>query len=122
MSQTQIEFKILFRKPIYPLIVISKDKLMAAFNIKELSKCCIFANPEKEGGVIKSIDSTGEEFWYTPENYAISPGFAFKRWTKKQIIELYNSNSLNEDTKYSEKSLSSKRLERIVSDICDLLK
>ena len=123
MSQKQIEFKILFRKPIYPLIVISKDKLMAAFNIKELSKCCISAKPEKEGGVIKSIDSTGEEFWYSPEKYAISPGFAFKRWTKKQIIELYNnSNSVSEDTKYSEKSLSSKRLVRIISDICYLLK
>ena len=98
MPQEQKEFNILFRKPKYPLIVLSKDRLMAAFNIKELAICCFSAKPEKEGGVVKSIDSTGEEFWYSPENYAIAPGFAFKRWTKKQVIELYNnSNSVRKD-------------------------
>ena len=123
MPQEQMEFNILFRKPIYPLIVISKDRLMAAFNIKELAICCISARPQKKGEVVKSIDSTGEEFWYSPENYAIAPGFAFKRWTKKQIIDLYNSsNSVSEDTKYSAKPISNKRLTRIISDICDFLK
>ena len=123
MSQKQRNFNVLFRKPIYPLIVISVDKLMAAFNIKELAACCISARPAKDRGVIIAIDSTGEEFWYSPENYVIAPGFAFKKWTKKQLIELYNdSNSVNNDTKYSAKSLSSKRLTQIISDICNLLK
>ena len=87
----QKEFKIIFRKPLYPLIVISKYHLKPAFNIKELAMCCFSSTPEKDGGVVKAIDSSGEEFWYSPENYAISPGFAFKRWTKKKIIELYNN-------------------------------
>jgi hypothetical protein len=123
MPEEQRQFNILFRKPKYPMIVLSKDNLMTAFNIKELAICCITAKPEKEGGVVKSIDSTGEEFWYSPENSTIAPGFAFKRWTKKQIIELYNnSKSASNNAKYSFKSLSNKRLTHIISDICDLLK
>lgn len=47
MSQKQRDFNILFRKPGYPLIVISVDKLMAAFNIKELAACCISARSAK---------------------------------------------------------------------------
>lgn len=123
MPQEQNEFRILFRRPKYPLIVISVDELMAAFNIRELAVCCITSRPDKDGGVVKCIDSTGEEFWYSPESYAIAPGFAFKKWTKKQIIELYNSSDIVEsDNKYSDKSLSNKRLTQIIADICKLLK
>jgi hypothetical protein len=96
---------------------------MAAFNIKELAACCISARPAEDRDIIIAIGSTGEEFWYSPENYVIAPGFAFKKWTKKRLIELYNdSNSVNNDTKYSAKSLSSKRLTQLISDICNLLK
>ena len=124
MAQEKRDFNILFRRPKYPLIVISANNLLlAALNIKELAVCCLSATPVKEGGVVKAIDSTGEEFWYSPENCAISPGFAFKIWTKKQIIELYNNCDLvMDDTKYSEKSLSGKRLSHIIADICNLLR
>lgn len=122
MSQKNQIFNILFRKPEYPVIIISKDRIMAAFNIKELAQGCINAIPIKDGGVVRAIDSTGDEFWYSPENYVISPGLAFKKWTKKRIIELYNNSSESIDKKYSEKSLSSKRLTRIIIDICVLLK
>ena len=73
MSKDRIEFNIFFRKPIYPLVVISADKLMAAYNIKELAACCITALPVDESGIIKAIDSSGEEFWYSLKNCAIAP-------------------------------------------------
>ncbi len=124
MSREQKEFAILFRRPKYPLIVISADDIvMPAFNIKELAAYCLATIPSKEGGVIRAIDSTGEEFWYSPENCAIAPGFGFKKWTKKKIIELYNnSNSVTNDTIYSDRSLSNKRLTQIITDICNLLR
>ena len=124
MAKERQEFAILFRRPIYPLIVISHDGiLMSAFNIKELAVCCFAAIPSKEGSVIKAIDSTGEEFWYSPENCTIAPGFAFKKWTKKKIIDLYNNSSLvMEDALYPDKSLSNKRLNAIILDICNLLR
>lgn len=123
MPNDQIKFNILFRKPKYPLIVISADELRAAYSINELAICCITASPTEESGIIKAIDSTGEEFWYSPENYAISPGFAFRRWTKKKIIETFNNstNAKHLNKEYSIKSLSNKRLNKIIADICEIL-
>ncbi|MGD9210330.1 MAG: hypothetical protein PVI90_06115 [Desulfobacteraceae bacterium] len=97
---------------------------MAAFNIQGLAICCINALPTKIGSVVKAIDSTGEEFWYSPENYAISPEFAFKKWTKKKIIEMFNAGTNAKELKkqYSTKSISNKRLNRIIIDICEMLR
>lgn len=124
MAQDQVEFKVLFRNPVYPVIVISEDMLMVATNINELAESCISAKIRKGETVLKTIDSSAEEFWYSPENFAIAPGFAFKRWTKKQIIDLYNSsfNAKHSEKKYSLKSISNKKLARIIGDICELLK
>ncbi len=73
---------------------------------------------------VQVVDSTGAEFWYSPEHRALTQGFAFKKWTKKQIVETFN-NSENAKTlsqEYSTKSLSSKRLDKIVNDICEILR
>lgn len=119
----QIEFNIIMRKPKYPVIVLSADRLYSAFNIKQLAKNCISSTPIEGKSIIQVIDSTGEEFWYSPEQYVLSPGFAFKKWTKMQLIDMFNSssNAKSQAQEYSTKSLSSKRLEKIVSDICELL-
>jgi hypothetical protein len=123
MDQGQIEFNVLFRNPEYPVIVISEDKLTVATNIRELAESCIASKIPEGETVIKAIDSSAEEFWYSPDNFAIAPGFAFKKWTKKQIVELYNSSSdaKKSDKKYPLKSLSSKKLSRIIGDVCELL-
>lgn len=70
------------------------------------------------------VDSTGSEFWYTPEHYTLIPGFVLKKWTKKQIIETFNNseNAKMTSQEYSMKSLSSKRLDKIIHDICTILK
>lgn len=121
MSQEDKTFNIFLRKPKYPLIIISKNQLMSAFDIDELAYCCVRAELTDGETVIKAIDSTGEEFWYTPKYYVISPGFVRKRWSKKRIINLYNNTESNK-TKYSEKSLSAKKVNRIILDICNMLK
>lgn len=124
MGKDQVEFRILFRKPVYPVIVISEDRLVVASNLNNLAKSCLTAKIRKGEKIIKAIDSSAKEFWYSPDNFAFAPGFAFKRWTKKQIIELYNgsSNAKELDKKYPLKSLSNKRLSRVIADICNILK
>lgn len=120
----EIKFNVIFRSPTYPVFVVSKEKLCSAFNIEELAVCCISSSPLKGKPHIQVIDSTGEEFWYSPDHYALSPGFASKKWTKKRIIEAYN-NSINaqlSDQPYSMKSISSKRLDKIIKDICTMLR
>ena len=121
---SQIEFNIILRKPKYPVIVVSNEKLYSAFNIKQLAKSCISSLPIENKTTIQVVDSTGEEFWYSPEQYILSPGFSFKKWTKKRIIEVFNSSKNAKDStqEYSMKSLSSKRLEKIIRDICEMLR
>ncbi|MDY6970623.1 MAG: hypothetical protein SVR08_18510 [Spirochaetota bacterium] len=123
MNDNKIEFKILLRKPKYPVIIVSADSLHSAFNIQELAESCLSSFPIDDRTYITVIDSTGSEFWYSPENIVLSPGFAFKKWTKKRIIETYNSsrNVNNNLQEYSMKSLANKRLDKIIYDICQLL-
>ena len=120
----QIEFKILFRGPKYPVIVVSADRLYSAFDINQLAEGCMFSVPIENKNYIQVVDSTGNEFWYKPEYYTLSPGFVFKKWTKKQIIETFNNseNAKRISQEYSTKSLSSKRLDKIIHDICTILK
>jgi hypothetical protein len=120
----KIGLKVVFRSPEYPVFVVDRNKLLSAFDIDELARCCVSSNPLDGRTVVQVIDSTGEEFWYTPDVCILSPGFTFKKWTKKRIIETYN-NSINAELSekpYSLKSISSKKLERIIYDICTLLK
>jgi len=121
---SQKEFKIIFRKPKYPVIVISAERLYSAYIIKKLATYCISAIPVDDRKIIPVVDSTGEEFWYSPEHHALSPGFSFKKWTKKRLIETYNSSSNAEDSEreYSMKSLSAKRFDKIFRDICEMLR
>lgn len=123
MSEDQIRFNILFRRPKYPVIVISSDELNSAYDIDQLAAHCLLSESFDNELFVKVIDSTGEEFWYSPEHFALSPGMAFKKWTKKRIIELYNNSPNAKDNKnsYPIKSLSNKKLSRIISDICELL-
>ena len=120
----KIEFNIIMRKPKYPVIILSAERLYSAFNIKQLAKNCVFSTPVEGKKYIQVIDSTGEEFWYSPDQCVLSPGFSFKKWTKKQLIEIFNcsSNAKVSMQEYSMKSLSAKRLEKIVGDISELLK
>lgn len=120
----KIEFNIVFRQPKYPVLVVSDKKLFSAFNIKQLARSCMSSTPIENKNYIQVIDSTGEEFWYSPDQYVLSPGFAFKRWTKKRIVETFNNstNALELMQEYPLKSLSNKRLDKIVRDICELLR
>jgi len=121
---SEIDFRIILRKPIYPVIIISADQLYSAFNIKQLAKGCVNAIPIEDKEIVKVIDSTGEEFWYSMGNYALSPGFSSRKWTKKHVIEMYNkrSNIIDTNFQFPLKSLSSKRLDSIIGELCERLK
>ena len=82
---SEIEFNVLLRKPRYPVIVVSGDRLYSASTVKQLGMACVGAIPvgaEKKRIVV--IDANGEEFWYSTEHYALMPGLLLKKWTKKR--------------------------------------
>jgi hypothetical protein len=85
-----------------------------------LAKSCISLVPIENKSHIQVVDSTGSEFWYSTENHVFTPGFAVKKWTQKKIAETFNNSENAKDTLqgYSMKSLSNKRLGKIIYDTC----
>ena len=114
------DFSVLFRNPVFPVVGFADGKLFSAADIKTLALILIRFDQSVDD-IIKLADSTGEEFWYSREQNGLGPGFAGKRWTKRQIIELYN-NHVENDRLYPMRSLSNKRLSEIVAEISNLIR
>lgn len=123
MKEDMVHFRILFRSPKYPVIVIEQDDIWPAHNIHELGAVCYNSDPIENEKNIKVIDSAGEEFWYSTQQIVLMPGFPRKKWTKKQLIDLFdNSEAAKENNiQFKKKSLSNLRVATIVSDICAFL-
>jgi hypothetical protein len=123
MKDEQIQFSILLRGPKYPAIVISAEDIWPVFDLNDLGTACYFALPLKGSTMVSIVDVTGEEFLYMPDKTALMPGIGRKKWTKKQIIELFNNSETakDENIQYPSKSISNKRLDVIFNEICGLL-
>jgi len=107
MATEQINFKVLLRSPKYPVIVVADDGLYSAYDNEQLGALCVFSEPFEDDDELKVVDSSGAEFIYFSEHTSLMPGILNKRWTIKQIIELYNTSVNAEETniKYSLKSI-----------------
>ena len=118
MSRT--EFGVLFREPKFPVIGYADDVLFSAAEIRELASILVGLEPSSGKDDARVVDATGEEFWYLREKCVLAPGFTSRRWTKRQINDLYNGH-VGSDRIYEARSLSSKRLSEIVSEISNLI-
>jgi len=95
---------------------------VGAKNAKELSSRLAEIQLNKDGSY-NLVDFTGEGWSFYTAKMIISPLTINKRWTKLEIIKLFNerkNTELGEGKKYSEKSLSAKRLGKIISDLVDI--
>ncbi len=114
----------LLRKPKYPVIVDIEGVLVAAQSARslfeKLSRLDIVENKS-----YKSIDRTGEGwiFMVVGGNGVLSPFSFAKQRTKLDLIRWFNNrkNKLAEEREYSEKSVSSKRRDRIIGEIAGRL-
>ena len=116
-----MDFGVLFRRPVFPVVGLAGDMLFSAPGLKTLASLLVDLDPSSGEDIVKVVDSTGEEFWYLRERRILSPGFSGRRWTKRQIIDLYN-NHVRSGRRYSAHSLSNKRLSEIVAQISDLIR
>lgn len=112
----------LFRKPKYPVICDIDGYVIAAKNEKSFLKSLSEVNEDSEK-TYNLLDSTAEGWAFMPKHMLVSPLTFKKQWTKKELISIFNSrkNLSSEAAQYSEKSLSSKRFERIFADNVELL-
>jgi len=60
MKEQEVEFKVLFRSPKYPVIIISQDKLLTSYDIDTLAIALLSVPPPCEKDYVKVIDFTGE--------------------------------------------------------------
>lgn len=117
-------FKIgyLFRKPVYPLLVDIDGHLVAAVSERRLAQSLLRLEL-REDASYDVIDSSGEGWTFDVEHEVLSPLTLKRQWTKREVIQLYSGRKNNEEGEppYPEKSLSSKRFDRIIADIVELL-
>ena len=117
----RIAFGVLFREPKFPVVGYADKELFSALELSSLALILVRFKPSSGKDIVQMVDASGEEFWYTRKQCVLSPGFTSKRWTKRQIIDLYNSH-VGSDCIYEARSLSSKRLSEVVSEVSNLIR
>ncbi len=115
-----INIRHLFRRPVYPLLVDVDGHLIAARSEGMLAQQLSCLDLTKSNYDV--IDSTSEGWTLDVRQMAISPLTFKNRWTKLEVIRLYNErqNKKEDEEPYPTRSLSSKRFDRILSDIVEL--
>jgi hypothetical protein len=110
----------LFRLPKFPVLLDTGEALIVAKSRAQLesklSKITFVDNVKRD-----IIDSKAEGSPLYPEKMFISPRIGIRRWTKMQIINLYNAKRKPGAPELRTASLGSRSLERIVSEAVELL-
>ena len=117
-----MELRYLFRKPAFPMVTNIEGHFIGTNTPKDLI-IKLGKIPLDQEKSYDMVDSTGEGWSLYSPKMVISPLTMKKRWTKREIIKLFNdreNTELAKGKKYSEKSLSSKRLDKIIFDLVDI--
>jgi hypothetical protein len=118
-----MNLQFLFRKPKFPVIFDIDGELIVATSMNDFDKK-IKNFKLKEKHLYAAIDSTVEGWSLSSDPLVISPLTLKKKWTKKELINLYNQsqNCKCNNNPYSESSLSNKKLSVIFKEIAEILK
>jgi hypothetical protein len=112
----------LFRSPRFPVICDAQGVLIGAETPGQLSDqlASIEVTP---GEQIPLIDASAEGWVLDIDHMIVSP-FTFKKaWTKKEVIEMFNQSktACQAGLEYPARSLSSKKFDRIIGEIVNLI-
>jgi hypothetical protein len=110
-----------FRKPRFPALIDTGDELIGVKTATECKKKLADITIADQGAK-PVIDVTAEGFSFYPELMLISPLSVKKRWSKAEIVRLYNSRRTPGMPEYSTRSLGNRSVERVVSEVVELLK
>ena len=111
----------MFRWPRLPVIIISPQGVAAAADRRQLARVLAGLPESSDAWDVRVVDPTGWEFWFSTKDHVLAPGFAVKRWTKRQLIDLYNESRHGDQRRYEVVSLQNYRFERIVNEIARLV-
>ncbi len=114
-----IEICYFFRKPSFPIICNVDGDLIVARSPKSFQNA-LDEYALEDGRVYDIVARSSESWGLHSDQMIVSPVTFKKRWTKREVIDLFND-SRQMTTEYSTKSLSSKRFEKIFNDVVDLI-
>ena len=112
----------LFRSPEFPLICDAGSILIGAMSLADFADQAAVLDLPGDAN-LPVVDASSEGWVFNTQHSMVSPLTTKKRWTKKEVIALFNaSNAASKLGKqYSERSLSAKRFDRIITDIVELI-
>ncbi|MFO7727071.1 MAG: hypothetical protein R6X11_01965 [Desulfonatronovibrio sp.] len=116
------EVKYLFRKPKFPVICDVHGELVAAKTHSQFSKL-IGKLKLPQGEQLPLLDARAENWVFVVDHLTISPLAVKKKWTKKEVIALFNNSKTAKENEleYSMNLLSAKRYEKILYDIVNMI-
>ena len=111
-----------FRRPKFPVICDVQGTLIGAQTPGKLAEVVDSIELPK-GEQLPFIDADAEGWVLDTDHMIVSPLTFKKHWTKKEVIEVFNKSKTarQAELEYPVKSLSSKRFDRIVGDIVELI-
>jgi hypothetical protein len=113
----------LFSPPTFPLICDVQGTLIGAESPEEVAEqvAGMQLPPHEQ---LPLVDATGRGWVFVTDHNVVSPLTVKSRWTKKEIVAMFN----NSDTarrsgeSYPTRSLSARRLDRIVREIAVMVR
>lgn len=110
------------RKPRFPVIIDTGVELVGVKTGAECSRLVARVGVSQKDTSTPVIDATAEGFGFYPQLMTVSALTMKKRWTKSEIIDLYNSRRKPWAPEYRATSLGNKRVRRVVAEIVEILR
>ncbi len=109
-------------RPRFPIIVDTGLGLIGAVSSADCAKRIDRLAPFESDDLMLAVDSTSEGFGFYPRMMIISPLTTKKRWTKADVIALYNDRKKPGAPEYRPRSLSNRGFDRVVHELVQLLR
>jgi len=113
----------LFRSPEFPLVCDAGSVLIGTSSLQDFA-VQVATLDLPPGGNLPVVDASAEGWVFNTEHGVLSPLTTKKRWTKKEVIAMFNGSdaAITLGGQYSERSLSAKRFDRILTEIVKLIR
>ena len=114
--------RFVFRRPKFPVICDVQGVLIGAQTPRKFSEV-VGSIELPQGEQLPFIDAAAEGWVLDTDHMIVSPLTFKKHWTKKEVIKMFNQSKTARQAslEYAARSLSSKRFDRVVGEIVELI-